>query len=75
MDRASCPTCGSTVGVITADEGTSHYVPIEDDHQVCEAEIERLRAALRHILRGIQIDTAHLQAFVDDYADLAGKKT
>ena len=49
MTRATCPTCGSKVGVRTGDEGTNHFIPIEDDHQVCEQEIERLRALVAEL--------------------------
>lgn len=45
----TCQTCGSRVGIGgDVDEGTQFYIPIEDDHQVCEEQVERLRKAIEH---------------------------
>jgi hypothetical protein len=40
-----CPTCGSVVEVVTADEGTSSYRPSRP-HLLADAIVERYHAAL-----------------------------
>lgn len=60
--RVNCPTCGSTVGLSIGGEGTGHYVPIEDDHQVCEqriAELERENARLRRWFQDAEANKNH----------------
>lgn len=43
-----CPTCGSTVGVHTTDEGTSHYVP--SVHWLTVMRLQAVEAAARNFV-------------------------
>lgn len=48
----NCPTCGHAVKVVG--DVTQHYEPtgclrVEDDHQVCDQQIGRLRATLQAV--------------------------
>lgn len=36
MTVERCPTCGAPVQVVSADDGTSHYQPADDNDVGCE---------------------------------------
>lgn len=55
----ACPTCGTPAEVVTGNEGTSHYVPVDGGLlarwavvEEAEARVAELEAALTKISRG-----------------------
>jgi hypothetical protein len=55
-ERAShCPTCGSAVTVVMADEGTSYYKPLSTEwvDKELRDQLQESREALRRIERGL----------------------
>ncbi len=48
MTPKHCPTCGSVVEVVTADEGTSSYRPVVLTDEMVERAAEAIAAEFRY---------------------------
>ena len=47
MTREKCPTCASYVDVVSGDDGTSYFVPIEEN--INKMKAEAIREFISHI--------------------------
>ena len=75
MVNDCCPTCGAPVRIETSDEGTSHYVPLGDNHpergSSARAELDySLDVLLEHPYGHILAYTKQAQRIRDLFARL-----
>ena len=69
MTREKCPTCASYVDVVSGDDGTSYFVPIEENINKMKAD------AVRELLVYIEAEyeDVKLELLFSDIADYAKK--